>query len=120
MILVDTSIWIDHLRHGEPDLIRILNSGRVFCHPYVIGEVALGTPADRTLTLHDLRRLPLATLATDAEVMSLIENERLFGSGIGWGDAHLLASTLLTPNTQLWCRDRRLSLAAKQLGVGVA
>lgn len=117
MILVDTSIWIDHLRHGDPDLVRLLNQASVLCHPYVIGEVALGTPAERNLTLHNLRMLPLATLATDAEVMSLIENERLFGSGIGWVDAHLLASALLTPNTQLWCRDRRLSLAANQLGV---
>jgi hypothetical protein len=90
------------------------------CHPYIVGEIALGTPAKRVATLHNLRRLPYATLATDAEVMLLVENERLFGSGIGWVDAHLLASTLLTPNTQLWGRDRRLLLAANQLGVAAS
>lgn len=117
MILVDTSVWIDHLRRPEAKLVKALADGRVLAHRFVIGEIALGAIAQRTATLGNLRGLPEAVLATDAEVTSLIEREQLFGVGIGYVDVHLLASTRLTSGTGLWTRDRRLAGVAARLGL---
>lgn len=117
MILVDTSVWIDHLHTAEPDLVDLLEAGSVAVHPAVIGELALGRMADREIVLGALARLAAPVAARDAEVLQLIERHRLAGSGIGWADAHLLASARLTAGSSLWTRDRRLRAAAQRLGV---
>jgi predicted nucleic acid-binding protein len=85
-------------------------------HPYVIGELSMGNLHDRTRLLHGLGQMDQALKADDVEVFGLIEANRLFGSGIGWVDAHLLASALLTDDVTLWTRDRRLNAAAERLG----
>lgn len=118
MLLADTSIWIDHLRAADAELGRALAARRVVTHPFVIGELALGTLRDRATViaaLSDLRRLPLAR---PDEVLAMIDNFRLFGRGIGYVDAHLLASVRLAPGAQLWTRDRRLAEVATELGGG--
>lgn len=117
MILVDTSIWIDHLRAGDPELAALLQNGHVMAHPWVIGELALGHLSRRTEILGLLSNLPPAQTATDVEVLAMIEDHSLFGRGIGYIDAHLLASTLLTTGSGLWTRDRRLAAAAGGLGI---
>lgn len=117
MILVDTSIWIDHLRSGEPRLAALLHDGQVLTHPWVVGEIALGRLQRRSETLGLLDNLPGADVATDSEVRRLIEVEQLGGRGIGYVDAHLLAATRLTVGARLWSRDRRLTAVAVQLGV---
>jgi len=117
VILVDTSVWIDHFRVGEPPLITLLHDGHVLIHPCVIGEVALGQLSRRSEILGLLNNLPWANAATDVEVLDLVDRRQLFGLGIGYVDAHLLASTLLTPDTTLWTRDKRLGSAAGELGL---
>ncbi len=118
MILVDTSVWIDHLRAGVPKLAAALESGQVLVHPFVIGELACGTLHNRKEVLGLLGRLPHAPVATDAEVLGFIENRALMGRGIGYLDAHLLASTLLGGTVWLWTRDRRLLHVANELKIG--
>ena len=117
MILVDTSVWIDHLRTGDPGLTALLEEAQVLAHPWVIGELALGQLSGRSEILGLLRNLPQATTATEAEVMNLIESQHLFGVGIGYVDAHLIAATLLTTDAGLWTRDKRLAAAADDLGI---
>ena len=117
MILADTSVWIDHLRSGDEGLAWRLSAGEILTHPHVIGELALGNLARRHEILHELGRLPHAVVADDAEVLHFIERNRLFGIGIGFIDAHLLASVRLTPGARLWTRDRRLAAAAERLGL---
>ena len=116
MVLVDTSIWIAHFRKGLSKLSEILNGGLALAHPFVAGELACGNLRNRTRILSDLEELPSASAATDGEVMRLIEARRLWGLGIGWIDAHLLASALLS-SSQLWTFDRRLLRAAETAGV---
>ncbi|WP_427384091.1 type II toxin-antitoxin system VapC family toxin [Janibacter sp. G56] len=115
MIIVDTSIWIDHLRSGVAQLVTLLQDGKVLGHPWVTGELALGNLAGRNEVLGLLHNLPQATVATDVEVMTLIGHHRLFGLGIGYVDAHLLASTKLSAGAQLWTRDKRLRATAVRL-----
>lgn len=115
MILVDTSVWIDHLRYGDSTLVNLLNTGRVLVHPFVIGELALGGLRQRDAILDTLNNMPRAKIATDEEVLAFINQSKLYGLGIGYIDAHLLASVRLTPNTLLWTRDKRLCAAADQL-----
>lgn len=117
MILADSSVWIDHLRRGEPALVAHLIEGSVLTHPAIIGELALGQLRNRAPVLADLGRLPQATVASDPEVMTLIDRERLYGLGIGWVDVHLLAATRLTPEARLWTRDHRLAAIAERLGL---
>ena len=117
MILVDTSIWIDHLRTGDPELGELLRDGQVLAHPWVTGELALGQLSRRSEILGLLHNLPQATIATDGEVLTLIDKRQLFGLGIGYVDAHLLAATALTPAARLWTRDKRLALVAAQHGL---
>ena len=117
MILVDTSVWIDHFRHDDAVLSRSLNQRQVLSHPFVIGELALGSLGQRDLILEALRGLPSALVAHDEEVHAFIDRHGLFGIGIGFIDAHLLAATMLTPGVQLWTRDKRLQTAALRLGV---
>ncbi|MGI8760396.1 MAG: type II toxin-antitoxin system VapC family toxin [Jatrophihabitantaceae bacterium] len=117
MILVDTSIWIDHLRIGDSQLTTLLHDGRVLAHPWVIGELALGHLTHRSEILELLHNLPHATAATDAEVLTLIESRHLFGLGIGYVDAHLVAATLLTAGASLWTRDKMLGVVAAKIGL---
>lgn len=120
MILVDTSVWIDHLRAGDAELVSLLEDGKVLAHPWVTGELALGHLSNRAEVLVLLGNLPTAVQATILEVKRLIEDQRLFGLGIGYVDAHLLASTLLTSDAALWTRDQRLHAVAARLGVASA
>jgi predicted nucleic acid-binding protein len=117
VILVDTSVWIDHLRLGDPQLIALLQEARVLAHPWVSGDLALGQLSGRSEILALLSNLPQAKVATEAEVMTLVETRLLFGLGIGYVDAHLLAATLLTTDAGLWTRDKRLAAAAADLGI---
>jgi len=115
VILVDTSVWIDHLRSGEPGLEAALEGGRVLMHPFVLGELACGNLNNRGELLELLRDLPAAPTATDPEVLGLIERRALMGRGIGYIDVHLLASAALADVGRLWTRDRRLAAAAAEL-----
>lgn len=115
MILVDTSVWIDHLRAGDATLTTLLEAERVLIHPFIIGELALGSMRDRQTVLDALRDLPAAAAATDDEVQRMIDVVPLHGLGIGYVDAHLLASVRLTGGSKLWTRDRRLLAAAERL-----
>ncbi|MFC5475029.1 type II toxin-antitoxin system VapC family toxin [Paraherbaspirillum soli] len=119
MILIDTSVWIDHLRHSDAELSRLLNSGLVLAHPFVTGELALGNLQKRDVILGTLQNLPQACVATDEEVMRFIDQNNLFGLGIGYIDAHLLAAVRLTPGSLLWTRDKRLCTASGRLGLSV-
>ena len=120
MILVDTSVWVQHLRATDVVLSAALNRGEVLIHPFVVGELAMGSLHDRSGLIHDLRRLPFATVAEDDEVVAFVEGEGLHGRGLGYIDAHLLASVRLTSGSTLWSRDRRLMTAAADLGVAYA
>lgn len=117
MILVDTSVWIDHLRSGDGVLARLLEESRVLAHPFVVGELALGSLRQREPVLEALLHLPVATVATDGEVRHMIEREALSGTGIGYVDAHLLASARLSAGASLWTRDGRLLTVARKLTV---
>ena len=116
MILADTSVWLDHLRRGSEDLARLLEAGDVLVHPFVIGELACGNLRNRGEILGLLAGLPAAVTASDAEVLHFVEERRLSGKGIGWIDAHLLASAALTAGARLWTRDRRLATIADHFG----
>jgi predicted nucleic acid-binding protein len=117
MILVDTSVWVDHLRAREKALAHLLDTGQVLTHPFVIGELALGNLRQRGIILSNLRVLPQAVFAAEQEVLHFIEQHRLFGIGIGYVDAHLLAAARLTPAATLWTRDKRLRVAASRLSL---
>lgn len=119
MILVDSSIWIDHLRRGDARLAGLLESGLVLIHPFVIGELAMGQLRQRGMVMAALNGLPRTVMATDEEVLAMTERDGLHGRGIGWVDAHLLAATRLTPEATLWTRDRRLAGVATELQIAV-
>lgn len=114
MILVDTSVWIDHLRAGDSALADALESGQVLMHPFVLGELACGTLKKRAEILRLLGDLPAARTATDAEALSFIERHALMGRAIGYIDVHLLASAALE-DARLWTRDKRLAKVAADL-----
>lgn len=116
MILADTSIWIDHFRHTDAELIRIVEDDRLLCHPAVIGELALGSLRDRGNVLAFLTAQRKALVATHDEVMMMIDRHSIFSMGIGYTDAHLLASVLLDQRASLWTRDKRLRAAAEKAG----
>lgn len=116
MILVDTSVWIDHLKRGDPTLTQLLINGEVLGHPAVLGEIGLGSLAHRAQLLALLANLRQAVVATHDEVMAFIEAHSLFGRGIGYVDAHLLAAAALTSGSSLWTRDRKLRAVATELG----
>ena len=115
MVLVDTSVWIEFLRAGEPALAQALEAGLVLAHPFVIGELACGNLANRGEILGLLGGLPSVPQATHAEVLHLIDTRRLMGRGIGYVDVHLLAASLLSADARLWTRDRRLAELAREL-----
>ena len=118
MILVDTSVWVHHLRFGDKTLFALLHSADVLGHPFVLGELALGNLRQHSLVLRSLKDLPQASLATNTEVLQFIDRQKLFGTGIGYVDVHLLASVVLTAGATLWTRDKRLQITAEKLGMG--
>ncbi len=117
MILVDTSVWVDHLRQNVPLLRDLLEAGQVTTHPFVIGELACGNLAKRAEILALLSSLPRVQIATHSEAMHVVDTNALHGRGIGWVDVHLLASARLSC-VPIWTRDRRLQAASKALGIG--
>lgn len=116
MILVDTSVWAAHFRSGRRDLSTLLEQQQVLGHPFVIGELACGRLPHRAQALADLAQLPAAPVAVQDEVLELIDRHRLMGTGLGWVDAHLLASSFLA-RAPLWTLDRTLGAHARRLGV---
>jgi len=119
MILVDTSVWVDHLRAGNRTLHSLLEDAEVLAHPFVIGELACGALRNREEVLTLLQALPEALAAEHEEVMHVVDREQLFGRGIGWIDAHLLTSARLS-RAALWTLDRRLSRIAAALDLAFA
>lgn len=117
MILVDTSVWIDHLHRSEPMLVTLLGRSLVGKHPMVVGELALGTVRDRTHLLGYLAGIPSLEVASHDEVLVLVEERRLWGKGLSLVDAHLIASVLLTSGATLWTRDKQLRVVADDLGL---
>jgi predicted nucleic acid-binding protein len=116
-VLVDTSVWVDHLRKGDAHLAQLLDKGRVLCHPFIIGEIACGHLKNRAEILGALSELERTPTIEFDEHMQFINHNRLFGIGIGFVDVHLLASALLA-DVPLWTADKRLHKAALDLGVG--
>jgi len=116
LILVDTSVWVDHLRRGNAQLADLLERGAVLMHPFVVGEIACGSLSDRSSILELLEDLPAAVVAEGGEVLAFIERHVLHGKGIGYVDVHLLASVVLTEGAILWTRDKRLRIVAEDLG----
>lgn len=116
MVLVDTSVWVEHLRKGSPRLRELLQGEEVLCHPMVIGELACGNIRNREEVLTLLQTLPRAEEAEHAEVLHLLEKEELYGRGLGWMDINLLASALIS-GCGFWTLDRRLRHTARSLSV---
>lgn len=117
MIVVDTSVWIDHLRRTNNALVSLLESDEVLVHPFVIGELACGNFRNRPAILRVLNRLPQPVKTTDEETLFFIEERSLHGRGLGLIDVHLLASTVILGTARLWTLDSRLQRAAEKLGV---
>ena len=117
MILVDTSIWIVHLRAGEARLAAALEAGQVLMHPFVLGELACGNLKNRAEALDLLAKLPAAPVASDTEALAFIERHALMGQGIGYVDIHLLASAALAGPAKLWTQDKRLADAAEAMNL---
>jgi predicted nucleic acid-binding protein len=116
LTLVDTSVWVDHLRRGNAHLGHLLENGLVLVHPFVVGEIALGRMRRRPQILGLLAELPQAEAAQHGEVLEFVERHGLAGSGIGWVDVHLLVSAALS-GVGIWTLDRRLSIAARRLSL---
>lgn len=117
MILVDTSIWIDHLHAPEPQLISLLTDDAAGCHPLVIEELALGSMKHRTAFLELLANLTTLPVLSHAELLTLVERRRLWGAGLSTVDAHLLGAVALAPGARLWTRDKRLLAACRRSGI---
>jgi hypothetical protein len=117
VILVDTSVWVEHLRRGSTALAGMLEAGEVLTHPFVIGELACGTLRNRREVLGLLARLPTAPTATNREALDFLEERGLMGRGIGFIDVHLLASAMLAAPARLWTNDRHLAVIASDLNV---
>lgn len=117
MILVDTSVWIDHFRRSEPGLVTLLESDEVLTHPFVIGELACGNIRNREEVLRLFKRLPPAPVATYAETLEFIEQRKLMGQGSGYVDIHLLAAVALSGSARLWTKDKQLSSIAARLNL---
>jgi len=119
VILVDTSVWVDHLRKDDSEMRLLLDGGRVLVHPFIVGELAMGNLNRRDLVLTALRKLPQALAAREEEVLQFVAGRGLFGRGIGYIDAHLLTSVQLTAEASLWTRDKRLLEVATSAGLTV-
>ena len=120
MILVDTSVWVDHLRAADPAVVQVLDTGRALVHPFVVGELACGNLSNRSEVLTLLRRLPQAPVASHEEALAFITGRGLMGRGIGYIDVHLLASLILDGTASRWTRDKRLAAVAADLGLAYA
>ena len=116
-ILADSSIWIDHINQGDDDLAALLKRRRILLHPMIIGEIALGSIANRSTIIEELGELPQGRVVAHAEVMAMVEWQKLHSCGIGYVDAHLLAFTRQLPNGRLWTRDKKLHAQAERLGI---
>ncbi len=116
MILVDTSVWISHLRGGNPKLEKLLDDGDVSCHPFILGELACGNIKNRTEILSLLSALPKSELLDNPEILLFIEMNNLMGKGLGLVDIHLLASAILS-GIALWTLDAKLKREAHILNV---
>ncbi|HUL21801.1 MAG TPA: PIN domain-containing protein [Thermodesulfobacteriota bacterium] len=116
MVLVDTSVWVSHLREGEVGLEKLLIDGEVICHPFIVGELACGNLKNRLEILTYLQSLPMTILAEDEEVLKFIENNHLMGKGLGYIDIHLIASAILT-DVPVWTFDKTLDKIAKKIGI---
>jgi predicted nucleic acid-binding protein len=116
MVLVDTSVWVSHLRHGNEELRKLLHVGEVVCHPFIVGELACGNLKNRNEILTYLQSLPMTILAEDEEVLKFIENNQLMGKGLGYIDVHLIASAILT-NVLLWTLDKTLDNFNEKIGI---
>ena len=116
MVLVDTSIWVSHLRDGNAQLANLLNDGSVLCHPLIVGELACGNLKDRALILSFLQFLPMSIEAEHDEVLSFIDDNRLMGKGVGYVDVHLIASAILM-GVSLWTLDKKLAQVADSLHI---
>src|SRR5438067_770408 len=114
MILVDTSVWVEHFRTGHSTLVRLLEDGVVLGHPWIVGHLS-----KRHEVIRLLGNLPQATVATEEEIMTLVDRHRLYGLGIGYVDAQLLAATQLTADAALWTGDRRLAVATSHVGCAI-
>ncbi len=119
MILADTSIWVDHFRGRNPEMEKRLRRGQIAMHPFIVAELALGPLHDRRKKLDDMEALLEVKVAQLNEVRHMIEAHALYSKGIGLTDAHLIASCLMTPGTQLWTRDGALEKTARTLGIAV-
>lgn len=117
MILVDTSVWVDHLRSHDEQLFGLLMQGVVSIHPMIIGELACGHLQNRMQLMDLLQSLPASPEATHRETIFLLESHQLMGKGIGYIDLHLLAACLISDNAHLWTRDKRLAGIAESLGI---
>jgi predicted nucleic acid-binding protein len=117
MILIDTSVWADHFRRSDDMVTALLGAGRVLLHPFVVGELAMGNLSDWSVTVASLRALPTLEIANDDLFFAFVAENRLMGKGVGFVDAHLLASVSSRPGTKLWCRDKRLNECADRLGL---
>lgn len=118
MVLADTSVWIDHLKKGQPRLAALLRDGAIASHSFVIGELACGNLANRGSFFAELNTLPRVLCSTHEEALQFIDDRKLWGRGIGWVDVHLLASALLS-NCEFWTLDVRLHQVASEIGVKV-
>lgn len=116
MILVDTSVWVDHFRRGDHGLVDLLDRAVVLMHPFVVGEIACGSMRNRETVLELLQDLPAATVAVADEVLQFIASHALHGKGIGYVDMHLLASVALTDGARIWTRDKKLRSVAQRMG----
>jgi predicted nucleic acid-binding protein len=117
LILADTSVWVDHLRFGDKDMRQLLDRGQIVIHPFIVAELALGSIKDRAKTLALLDLLPQVRIARLNELRLTIEARRLYSAGIGFTDAHLIASVLIDSPTLLWARDKKLRKVAENLGI---
>ena len=116
MVLVDTSVWVSHLRHENEDLQQLLLDGEVVCHPFIVDELACGNLKNRHEILTYLQSLPMTILAEDEEVLKFIEANQLMGKGLGYIDVHLIASAVLT-NVLLWTLDKTLDKFTDKIGI---
>ncbi|MDI7260049.1 MAG: type II toxin-antitoxin system VapC family toxin [Thermodesulfobacteriota bacterium] len=116
MVLVDTSVWVAHLRDGTIGLEALLNEGHVLCHSFVVGELACGNLGNRSEILSLLHALPMAMHLEHEEAIQFLENYSLMGKGLGYIDVHLLASAILT-KAHLWTLDKKLSEVSSKLGL---
>lgn len=117
MVLVDSSVWVDHLRKGNTGLEKLLNDGEVFCHPLIIGELACGNLKNKSEIFSLLQALPIAIVAEHEEILTFIDNYRLMGKGLGYIDMHLLASALLS-RVSIWTLDKKLNKVTSELRIG--